>query len=298
MTIRVTQNSTSALMIQDIDSSYAQYESLSAEAASGLAITQPSDNPAGTVQAIAYNAQITRLGQYQTNASDGLAWLGTAQNTLSGVVTQVQQVQQLVEQAANSTTDASGRAAIADQVTTIQQTLLADANTTYLGRPIFGGTTGGSVAYDSTGTYVGDQGAVTRTVADGTTVQVNVTGTQAFGSGSSSLFSVMSQIVSDLTSSNPTQTANLGSSDLTAIGGVLSTVQTAEAKVGSNYAELQTLQNQAQSRQATVTTSLSNVQDADMAKVETDLNIQQMTYQAAIEATSKISSLSLATFLA
>jgi len=297
VTIRVTQGMTSAQMIQDMDSSYSQYESLSAEVASGLAINKPSDNPAGTVQAMAYSGQITRLGQYQTNANDGLAWLGTAQNTLSGVVTQIQQVQQLVQQAANSTTDSNGRAAIADQITSIKQTLLSDANTTYLGRPIFGGTTGGSVAYDNTGTYVGDQGAVTRTVGQGTTVQVNVTGTQVFGSGSSSLFSVIDQVVADLTSSNPAQTANLGSSDLTAISGALSTVQTAEATVGSNYAQIQTLQEQAQTRQTTVTESLSNVKDADMAKAETDLTTQQMTYEAAIEATSKIMSLSLASFI-
>jgi len=295
--MRVTQGMTSALMIQDMESSYSQYESLSQQVASGLAINKPSDNPAGTVQAMAFSAQITRLGQYQTNANDGLAWLGTAQNALSGVVTQVQQVQQLVQQAANSTTDSSGRAAIADQISSIKQTLLADANTTYLGRPIFGGTTGGSVAFDSTGAYVGDQGAVTRTVADGTTVQVNVTGSQVFGSGSSSLFSVLDQVVSDLTSANPAQTANLASSDLAAVSGALSTVQTAEATVGSNYDQIQTLQNQAQTRQTTVTASLSNVKDADMAKAETDLTTQQMTYQAAIEATAKIMTLSLATFI-
>jgi len=297
VTMRVTQGMTSALMIQDMESSYSQYESLSQQVASGLAINKPSDNPAGTVQAMAFSAQITRLGQYQTNANDGLAWLGTAQNALSGVVTQVQQVQQLVQQAANSTTDSSGRAAIADQISSIKQTLLADANTTYLGRPIFGGTTGGSVAFDSTGAYVGDQGAVTRTVADGTTVQVNVTGSQVFGSGSSSLFSVLDQVVSDLTSANPAQTANLASSDLAAVSGALSTVQTAEATVGSNYDQIQTLQNQAQTRQTTVTASLSNVKDADMAKAETDLTTQQMTYQAAIEATAKIMTLSLATFI-
>jgi flagellar hook-associated protein 3 FlgL len=297
MTMRITQATTAALMSQDIDTSYDAYESTAAQVASGLAITQPSDNPAGTVQIMSYNGQIARLSQYQNNATDGLAWLGTAQGTLESVTTSLQQVRTLVQQAANGTTDASGRQAIANQVATLQSSLLSDANTTYLGRPVFGGTTGGNAAYDANGNYIGDSGSVTRTVASGTQVQVNVTGPNAFGSGSTSVFAVLSQIQSDLTSNNQAQINNLGSSDLTALDNAMSTVSNATATVGANYSEIQTLQTQAQSSQTTLTTALSSVQDVDMAKAETQLTTQQLTYEAALEATSKVLSTSLADFL-
>jgi len=295
--LRVTQNTTAAVMLQGIETSYDAFETTSAQISSGQAITKPSDNPAGTVQVMSYNAELTRLGQYQTNANDGLAWLGTSQSTLGSMATELQKVQQLVQQGATSTTDAAGRAAIADQIDTIKTTLLNDANTTYLGRPIFGGTTGGTAAYDANGNYVGDNGSVTRTVAAGTTVQVNVPGTTAFGSGSSSMFSVLTQISADLRSANPTDTAALGTTDLTAVQQSLTTLQGAQATVGSNYNEVQSLQSLAQSRQTTVTTARSTVSDLDIAKAEIALSTQQLTYQAALQATSKVLSLSLSGFL-
>jgi flagellar hook-associated protein 3 FlgL len=295
--MRVTQATTAALMAQGLDDTYSQFETLSAQISSGQAITRPSDNPAGTVQAMTYRAEITRVGQYQSNASDGLAWLGTADSTLSSVQTQLQRVQTLVLQAANSTTDATGRAAIATEVDSIRASLLADANANYLGRPIFGGTTGGAQAFDGSGNYVGDNGVVTRTVADNTTVQVNLTGTDVFGSGSSGVFAVLSQISDHLRSSDPTQVANLGTSDLNALQSALGTVTTAQGTVGARYNQVQTIQNQAQARQTTLTTALSGVQDLDMAKAETQLSTQQLTYQAALEATARVLSLSLTEFL-
>jgi len=295
--MRITQSTTAAVMLQGIESSYSAYEATSAQIASGLAINQPSDNPAGTVQVMSYDADITRLQQYQANASDGLAWLGSAQNALSDASTQLQQVEQLVQEASNGTTDATGRAAIANQIDGIQSTLLADANTTYLGRPVFGGTTGGTAAYDSSGNYIGDSGAVTRTLAAGTSVQVNVLGPDAFGSGSSSIFSVLTQLSSDLRSSNASNTADIGTTDLTAVQQAMTTLQTAQATVGSTYDEVQSLQSNAQSRQTTLTTAKSTIADVNVAQAETQLSTQQMTYEAALEATSKVLSLSLADFL-
>ena len=297
MSIRVTQNTTADVMLQVIETSYGRFQSLSAQISTGLAITKPSDNPSGAVQVMSYNADITRLGQYQTNANDGLAWLGSADNVLASVNSQLQRVQTLVQQGANATTDAPGRLAIANEIDSIKQTLLADANTSYLGRPIFGGTTGGTTAYDANGNYVGDSGAVNRTVAPGTSVQVNVLGTDAFGTGATNVFSVLTQLSSDLRSSNPATVAGVGTTDLTAVQQSMTLVQNAQATIGSRYNELQSLQTEALARQTTLTTARSSVADLDLAKAETELSTQQLTYQAALQATARVLSLSLSEFL-
>jgi flagellar hook-associated protein 3 FlgL len=297
VSIRVTQNTTAATMLQGIETSYDSFQSLSAQISTGLAITKPSDNPAGAVQVMSYNADITRLGQYQTNANDGLAWLGSAGNVLSSVNTQLQRVQSLAQQGANATTDPAGRQAIANEIDSIKNSLLADANTSYLGRPIFGGTTGGTAAYDSSGNYIGDTGAVNRTVAPGTSVQVNVLGSDVFGSGTSNVFSVLTQLSADLRSANPTNLAAVGTTDLTAVQQSMTLVRNAEATVGSRTNELQSLQSQALARQTTLTTAKSSVADLDLAKAETELSTQQLTYQAALQATARVLSLSLSEFL-
>jgi flagellar hook-associated protein 3 FlgL len=297
VSFRVTQSTTGNVMLQGIETAYDGFETLSTQIASGQAISKPSDNPAGTVQVMSYNADLTRLAQYQSNAHDGTAWLGTADNVLGSVMTQLQRAQQLAQQGANSTTDATGRAAIANEIDSIKSSLLASANTTYLGRPIFGGTTGGTTAFDASGNYVGDSGAVNRTVAAGTSVQVNVIGTDVFGSGANNVFSVLTQLSSDLRSGNAANNAAVGTSDLYAVQQAIPQVQTAQATVGSRTNVVQLLLGQSQSRQTTVIHAKTAIADLDLAEAETELATQQLTYRAALQAAAHALSLSLAQFL-
>lgn len=294
--MRITEATTAGVMAQGIDGAYNAFEQLAQQVSSGLAITKPSDDPAGTLQVMSYDAQISRAAQYQRNATDGLGWLGAADSSLSTVQTQLQRVLTLVEQGANGTTDASGRGAIAVEIQAIRSNLLADANATYLGRPIFGGTTGSATAYDAAGNYLGNALAVTRSVSDGPAVQVNVTGPDVFGDTADpagNLFNQLDAIVAHLGTGSPA----LGTTDLSNVQAALTRASAQQATVGARFDEIQSLQTQAQSRQTTLTTALSNVQDLDMAKAETQLSTQQITYQAALEATSRVLSLSLADFL-
>src|SRR3546814_1399678 len=85
----------------------------------------------------------------------------------------------------------------------------SDLNTKHLGRPLFGGTTGTDQAFDPNGTYIGDDGAIERTVMDGLTVQVNVTGEQVFGTNGSNVFDVLTDIVDSLRNDPSALNANL-----------------------------------------------------------------------------------------
>ena len=69
---RVTQNSASMLMVNDMESDLSGLTVLQEQAASGKALNQPSDNPTGTSEVLSMNAQIGRFQQYATNAGDGL----------------------------------------------------------------------------------------------------------------------------------------------------------------------------------------------------------------------------------
>ena len=59
---------------------------------------------------------------------------------------------------------------------------------------------------------------------------------------------------------------------------------------------LQSPQSQA-TRQTTLTTAKSSVAYLDLARAETELSMQQLTYQAALQATARVLSLSLSEFL-
>src|SRR3546814_19940574 len=108
----------------------------------------------------------------------------------------------------------------------------SDLNTKHLGRPLFGGTTGTDQAFDPNGTYIGDDGAIERTVMDGLTVQVNVTGEQVFGTNGSNVFDVLTDIVDSLRNDPSALHANLAALDERAVA-FRSAHTSAERRVGN-----------------------------------------------------------------
>lgn len=298
MSVRVTQNAVTTAMLAGLQSNKQQLSQLQLQLSSGRQLSKPSDDPVGTDQAMRYRTELARAGQYQRNGNDGLAWLGTADGALQSGVAILNRLRVLTTQAANTgATDATARTAIAAEVSSLKSDMLGLANTTYLGRPIFGGATSLNAAYaqePSTGvvTYQGDTGAVTRTVGNNTTVQVNVNAKDAFGPPGSDIFSTFDQILGDL-NGNPANLTN----DLNGIQTALDRMTSAQSIEGAAYNRITNMINLAGAHADTLTGNLSDVENVDTAKAATELTMQQVSYQASLAAMSKVLQLSLTDFL-
>jgi flagellar hook-associated protein 3 FlgL len=291
---RITQQMLATQTYNGISRNQTRLAKLQQQMSSGKAISKPSDDPSGTMSALQMRSELSRLTQYGRNSSDGKAWLGSIDSTLQGMVSSVSRVRDIVVQGASTgSLDASARQALATEVDGLRASLLGDANTTYLGRPVFGGTTSGAVAYNpTTGAYAGDSNVVTRTVGSAQQVRVDLTGPEAFGPAGSDLFSLLSTISADL-KSTPT---NLGA-DLTALDGISQKMRTGLADVGSRYNRLDVLSAAADSRSVDVTSNLSSVEDADFAKTALDLNVAQAAYTASLQSTAKVIQSSIMDYL-
>jgi flagellar hook-associated protein 3 FlgL len=160
-------------------------------------------------------------------------------------------------------------------------------------RPIFAGTSASNVAYDPNGTFVGDTDAVRRNVGPGVTVQVNVTGPQAFGAPGADLFTTLANLANDLRN-NP---AAVSTTDLGAIDTAANRVRNALGEVGARSAQLTTTKTRSDDLLLNLRDSLSKIEDIDLPKVATDLQIQQVSYQAALAATARVIQPSLVDFL-
>ncbi len=275
-----------------LQQSFSKLTDLQSEAASLKRLSKPSDGPADVVSAMQLHAGLDRNDQYTRNLSDAQGWLGTADSALTSTVTQLQRVNDLVVQASNASTDANARQGIAAEIDSIRQSLIGVANTHYAGRPIFAGTAGGNVAYDSSGQYVGISSAVERNIAPGQRVQVNVNGDTVFGPAGNDLFTTLGQI-SQAVQSNPAQLGTLQAT----LGTQTSQVQNQLAQVGSQFLRVQTMQSQNSSDGLTMKQNLSSIEDADIAQVMVQLQAQQVAYQAALSATARAIQPSLTDFL-
>jgi len=290
MTSRISDLSLSQNAIQHLQTSLSGIADLQNQASTGKKLTKPSDSPVDIGQSLSLRSGLSRNAQLATNISDAEGWLGTTDQTLGQMNTQLQQVNTLVLQAINGASDQNARDAIANQIDQIRQSLLGLANTQYGNRPLFGGTAQ-SQAYDASGAYVGSSAAVERTIAPGVKVQVNVNGDSVFGTPGNDVFTTLAQI-SD---------AIHGNQDLTALSAQLKTqstsVLTAQATVGATYARVDNTKSQNTTNASTMTSNLNDVENVDLAEVLMNLQAQETTYQAALAAAAKAITPSLAAFL-
>jgi len=262
---------------------------------SGKMISKASDSPGGTVSAMQFRADIANQQQYSRNVDDGLGWLGAADTALDQVIDHVNRVRSLVVANGSAGTGQSydARDAMAAEVEGLRNSMIGVANTNYLDRPIFGGTVNGNVAYNPlTGAYVGDTGQVSRSIGDNTKVRVAINGPAAFGSGNQQLFSMLSNIASGLRNG----TLNTATT-LTALDDAASRLQTAMSSLGARYNQLDRARQTADDRAMSLQIQLSNVEDVDLPKTITDLQLQQTAYQAALAAASRVVQPSLVDFV-
>lgn len=280
---RITQRSMSQSSLAGLQANLARLQATQAKLSSGRSISRPSDSPTGTMAALRLRSDLDRLTQLDRNADDGKARLGTADNALTDGLSILREARDAVLQGANGSLSATDREALAAQVDGLRNSLLAVANTRYLQQPIFAGTAGATVAYDASGAYQGDAGAVTRTIAPGVKVTVNATGTDVFGPAGNDIFSVLSTISDDLRN-NPSA---LTTTDLSQLDAGYLRIQNALASVGSRYHQIEIMQERNNANSLESQNQLSEVEGVDLPATMVDLQLQEVAYQSALGATAK-----------
>jgi len=296
MTMRITVASASYAALDGLEAQSAKLAKLQAQMSSGNQITTPSDNPTGTVEALQLRSQSAANDQYGTSATDAVSWLSTQDSAYSQLVTLAQSARTQIVQALNTGAgDSTSANAIADSLDQIRQSLISEANTTFNGRPVFGGTTAGGVAYDSSGNYVGDDGAVTRQIGPNTTVTVSANGPNIFGADNdpTNLLTMLTNVANTLRTS-PT---SLPSSTLGDMDAAITRISDAQAVEGATYNQVQLAQTTQQSTATSFKTQLSGIQDIDIADMAVQITTANTTYQAALQTTASIRQLSLLNFL-
>lgn len=289
---RTTQRSVADNALSGLQASMNRFQQLQQKLSSGVEIARPSDDPVGTVSIMQLRVDGSRADQYVRNASDGANLLGTADTALTTMLGDIRRIRELAAQGINGAQSPEARDAAAAEVESIRAGLLAQANTRYLGRPIFAGTADVTDAYDANGNYLGDTGVAKRTVAPGTSVEVNVPGPAVFGPAGNDLFTLAQQVADDLRTNPANLSARLGQID-----GALESVQNQLATVGARYNRVDTMRNLNDSRSSALANTLAEVQGVDVPKTIMDLQLQQMAYQAALGATARVVQPTLMDFL-
>jgi flagellar hook-associated protein 3 FlgL len=296
---RVTTLNGTRLMLANLQSNLGRLQDIQDKLSSGKQIKRPSDDPAQVLSSLSIRSSLAQADQQDRNISDAQGWLNNADTALTSSVTSIQRVRDLALQAANGASDPQARFAAAQEIRTLRDGLLQLANTTYLNRPLFNGTSGNATAYDTNGVYQGDSGTVNRGVAPGVSVQVNEVGPNIFGTYngatpySGNLFQVVNQLATDVQNGN---SAGM-TAGLTALDSTTSVIEQTQVTLGARAKRVDDVKSQNDATTITLKSNLSDAEDIDVPKTIIDLQAQQMTYQAALAATAKVIQPSLLDFL-
>jgi flagellar hook-associated protein 3 FlgL len=292
--MRVTHNSIATNVLANLQGNINRLGETQQRLSSGKLINKPSDSPAATVSVMELRSEIAANKQYARNADDGLGWLGTADSALQAASGQVTRARSLVLQGMSTGTQGlEARQSLAYEIRQISESIRDTANTSYLDRPIFGGTTHETEAYVSGGMVFNGNGEdVVRTIGANTKIAVNIDGAAVFGEGAESVFGILSDIVTKLENDPEALGAELTRLDTVAAG-----IRNGLSIVGARTNQLERMRQAADDAVLNVSKTLSDVEDIDLPQTITELQLQQTAYQAALAAGARVMQPSLIDFL-
>jgi len=260
-------------------------------------VTTPSDDPSAFGQIVLDKSALSQTTQWVRNINFGTSRVNAADQALGQVQNLITGVRELTIQAGSDTTSAEGRQSIAKEVRQLQRQLVQLGNTEVAGQAIFGGTKTDVQAFTissgDTVVYQGNNETQSIAVGENQTVQILVPGSSIFTGATTNIFDSLRDLLTALESNDRVGIqAGLGGLDL-----ATAQISDAQGTIGALANRLQVTHDALDTATLTITQSISDNQDADLATAITQLRLQEVAVQAASETFTKIFDSSLINYL-
>ena len=303
--MRVTNQMLYSRSADNITSAMDRMYVLQNQASSGKRITQASDDPVGTGQALSLQSSLNSIDQYSSNIDGAKARLDQTDVTLNNISQVLQQSKTLALSAANATADDAQRQSYAVQVQQQIDSLVQEINTTYMGQPLFGGyktdaipvtaSAGGPTPYQ----YNGDDGVLHVAVSDSTQIDASITAKEVLNFGGAADPSVPDtlSVLSGLKDALNSGDQGALQTSLKQLDASYQNTVTLRGRMGAQSAQLDVYSSRLADAKTTMSQSLSNIEDVNIADTLTQLQSEQNVYQSSLIAASRISQTSLADYL-
>jgi len=269
------------------------------ELSSGYQINDAADSPSQTPELIQLGSTLAAVQDYQTNLSNVQTEATAADDALGSGITLLQNAVSLATQGAGSTATAAANQTLATQVQSIQQQLVAIANTTVAGRAIFGGDQGQSPPYQYDATSATGVDGLTADTSSrvivntqGETVYQPLTAQQIFdpvdaagAPTADNTFAALSSLETALKANNHSGVADA----LTSLQTASTYVGQQQAYYGASEQRLTNEQTAAANQVTALQAQIGGIRDTNVAQAATDLTQESADQSAAVGAESEIS---------
>jgi len=202
--MRVTDNATFDAMRRDVNNARTGVLKAQDQASSGLRVSKPSDDPLAAAAARRETSRKALADATKTATDKANTLLQGSDDALNDVYNGLTSVRDLALQMSSSTASDQDRSNAAIEVRSIRDQMVALGNTNVAGSYVFAGYKDKTKAYETDGTYSGDDSTVSVQSAPNLKIPASIPGSQVFGTGADSAFSQLDTLASALESNNLT----------------------------------------------------------------------------------------------
>ena len=301
--MRITNSMLNRSVLSDLNAVANRLSETQRKLASGKDINKPSDDPYGAGRALNLRSELEAIKQHSRNVDEALGWQTVTDTALGKIGDIAQRARELLVEGSTGTLGTTDREAIAQEIDQLIAGMKQEANATYDGRYVLGGTNTAVRPYDSSvqatpnDGFSGNNVTQLREIGPGVTLAVNVTGDEILGGTPTSPGNMVAVLRDISTHLRAGDTDALGGADLEALDDEIDKVLAIRARVGAGMNRLETAKSRLAEVQEAATKMLSNVEEADMARTIIDFNTQQAVYQSALKAGAQVIQPSLLDFL-
>lgn len=334
--MRVTENTGYETVRSSIRRSRERMEGLQQQSATLKKLNTPSDDPVGASKILEIRTDKVNNDQFQMNGRMAQAFLENSDHALGELSEIVMRAKELaLGQASGASSNDNSRLGIAEEITQLYNQAVATANRRVGDRYIFGGYSTQKPPVDRDGRYLGDDGQMMTEVGKGVFLSMNMPGADVFNTHPEAVIdssrdnqnpeenrvlnrnpaSVIMNGVEEGGGEQGQENVNvfneiqnlriaLLSGDL---DGIRNTIERFDqihgkltalrAKVGSRMQGLQSLMQSTERHNVTNAVLASNLEDADMAQVVSDLAKEETVFRSALASSQRLIQPTLLQFL-
>ncbi len=265
------------------------------QASTGKRVLNASDDPISALRIMEMKNELSRIDPAKRKSEYVKSWLSLSESALQNMEEVLVRAKEIALSQGSATANSQTRASAAVEVRQLYDHILALANTRLGDRYIFGGTQTLVVPVerddDYQASFNGNQESIQVDVGLGRTVAMNVEITGVLRDNQ--VLETLRGLITALESND----AQAVTQSLDGLEQGHDALLALRGEVGSRIRSIESNAENLSDLELNLQGTLSDYQDADMAKLLTDLANQQTAYEAALRTTAMITRLSLIEFL-
>lgn len=276
---------------------------LQEQLATGRRVNRPSDDPAAYSQSRAIQLLTQRYEQHARTLTTSKAWLTATENALNTLTELFNSAYEEGLRMATDSAAADDRATTAALLEQRLETVLDQLNARHNGAYLFAGTRTNAAPFQRSGTvivYTGNNQQRLQEIAPGLTVATSLTGNQLWevdensdGTPDFTLTEAWQDLVDALRADDTTQIRTA----MARLEKARDHLIARTAEIGEMSRRIQLAETQMQDLQLQLETQRSDLEDADVAQLATQMQRHQLGLEAALQVTSRVLQTSLLNYL-